>query len=87
MAVLKGELATKQSISLIKAFQQMKDYIIESNNFLLNTNPYIESKSIYHCGASCKDAGKRITTINKIEEKELYKPLIEEILTNGDLDM
>lgn len=218
MTVLKGELATKQSISLIKAFKQMKDYIIESNNVLLNTNPYIESRFasydkrferiekkleivmdnfidpstykhylildgekieadiayqsiyklakhsvyviddyidvktlqllkccnsdvdiiiftdnksknslsanfvndfkndtgfnlimkknnnrfhdryivldfnteselIYHCGASSKDAGKRITTINKIEEKELYKPLIEEILTNGDLDM
>ena len=44
MTVLKGELATKQSISLVKAFKQMKDYIIESNNLLLNTNSYIESK-------------------------------------------
>lgn len=44
MTVLKGDLATKQSIALIDAFKQMKDYIIESNNLLLNTNPYIESR-------------------------------------------
>ena len=44
-----------------------------------------KSESIYHCGASSKDAGKRITTITKIEEKEVYKPLIDEILNNDDL--
>ena len=44
MTVLKGELATKQSISLVKAFKQMKDYIIESNDLLFNTNSYIESR-------------------------------------------
>ena len=44
MTVLKGDLATKQSIALIDAFKQMRDYIIESNNLLLNTNSYIESK-------------------------------------------
>ena len=216
MTVLKGELATKQSIALIRAFKQMKDYIIESNNLLLNTNSYIESRfssydkrfetienkleivmdnfidpntykhylildgekieadnayqslfklanksiyiiddyidiktlqllkcskdnidiiifsdnkgknnlnnnfindfkndtninivlkknnnrfhdryiiidfntnneMIYHSGASIKDAGKRITTINKIEEKEVYKNLINDILNNKDL--
>ena len=44
MTVLKGDLATKQSIALIDAFKDMKDYITESNNILLNTNSYIESK-------------------------------------------
>lgn len=44
MTVLKGDLATKQSIALIDAFKQMKDYIIESNKLLLNTNSYIESR-------------------------------------------
>ena len=32
MTVLKGDLATKQSIALIDAFKEMKDYIVESNN-------------------------------------------------------
>ncbi len=31
MTVLKGDLATKQSIALVKAFKQMKDFLIESN--------------------------------------------------------
>ena len=44
MTVLKGDLATKQSLALVRAFKQMKDYIIESNNLLLNTNSYIESR-------------------------------------------
>ena len=44
MTVLKGDLATKQSIALIDAFKNMKDYIIENNGLLLNTNTYIESK-------------------------------------------
>lgn len=32
MTVLKGELATKQSIALIDTFKQMKDYLIENRN-------------------------------------------------------
>ena len=32
MTVLKGDLATKQSIALIDTFKEMKDYIIENNN-------------------------------------------------------
>ena len=39
-----------------------------------------ESESIYHCGASSKDAGNKITTINCIEEKELYHSLIDLVL-------
>ena len=34
-----------------------------------------ENEIIFHCGASSKDAGKRITTITKIEEKYIYKYL------------
>ena len=34
MTVLKGELATKQSIALIKAFKQMKDCISENHNLI-----------------------------------------------------
>ncbi|MBO7080310.1 MAG: ORF6N domain-containing protein [Bacilli bacterium] len=44
MTVLKGDLATKQSIALIDTFKSMKDYIIENSNILTNTNDYIESR-------------------------------------------
>ena len=84
MTVLKSDLATKQSILLIDTFKQMKDYIIESNNLLLNTNSYIDFNTddykIYHCGASSKDSGKSVNTIIEIKEKELYIPLIEKVL-------
>ena len=36
MTVLKGELATKQSIMLIDTFKAMKDYIIENNGSISN---------------------------------------------------
>ena len=39
-----------------------------------------ENECIYHSGASSKDAGKRITTILKIEENNLYRNIILEIL-------
>jgi hypothetical protein len=35
-----------------------------------------ENECIYHSGASSKDAGKRITTILKIEENNLYRNII-----------
>ena len=41
MTVLKGELATKQSIILIDTFKQMKDYIVE-NNSIVSTNELLE---------------------------------------------
>ena len=41
MTVLKGELATKQSIALIDAFKSMKDYIVE-NRPLLGTGELIQ---------------------------------------------
>ena len=34
MTVLKGELVIKQSISIIRAFKQMKEYIVENNNLV-----------------------------------------------------
>lgn len=44
MTVLRGELAIKQSLALIRLFKAMKDHIIETNGLLTNTNAYIESR-------------------------------------------
>ncbi len=38
------------------------------------------TEKIYHCGASSKDAGVRVTTISEVVEKEVYHDLIDEIL-------
>ena len=37
---------------------------------------------VYHCGASSKDAGKRITTITRITDIDEYKALINRLLGN-----
>ena len=41
MTVLRGELATQQSIALIRLFQEMKDYIVKTNN-LITTNEVLK---------------------------------------------
>ena len=38
-----------------------------------------DNETIYHCGASSKDAGNRITTINKLDDKATYKDLISSL--------
>ena len=44
-----------------------------------------ENEIIFHCGASSKDAGNRITTITKIEEQYIYKELVKYILNNENM--
>ena len=39
-----------------------------------------DSETIYHCGASSKDAGEKVSAIVTIERKEFYHPLIEKIV-------
>ena len=45
----------------------------------------IENEIIYHCGASSKDAGNRISTISTLSENAIYKPLIETLLKTQEL--
>ena len=44
-----------------------------------------ETETIYHCGASSKDSGNRITTITKISENNIYHNIIDELLLNKKL--
>lgn len=41
--------------------------------------------AVYHCGASSKDAGKKITTITAISETAEYQSLINNLLANTPL--
>ena len=43
------------------------------------------SEKIYHCGASSKDAGNRITTIEKSDNNTMYHPMIDDLLTKPAL--
>ena len=39
----------------------------------------LESEKLFHCGASSKDAGGKVTTIMQIERPKVYHPLIESL--------
>ena len=58
-----------------------------------NTTPYIvldegaTYMKIYHCGASSKDAGKRITTITELRDINEYRAAIKEMLKNPVLQL
>ena len=45
------------------------------------------TEKIYHCGASSKDAGKKITTITRADNTRLYYPMIEELLLQPALQL
>ncbi|MBR3669263.1 MAG: virulence RhuM family protein [Fibrobacter sp.] len=42
------------------------------------------SEKLFHCGASSKDAGNKITTIMQLEDIAGYRPLFERLLREGD---
>ena len=42
-------------------------------------------EKIYHCGASSKDGGRKITTITLTEDTSVYKALVSQILNNQPL--
>ena len=44
-----------------------------------------ENETIYHCGASSKDAGKKVSAITTIADIAVYKPLVKNILKNQEV--
>ena len=42
----------------------------------------IDTEKLFHCGASSKDAGNKITTIMQVEDIAGYRPLFEKLLQN-----
>ena len=40
------------------------------------------NEKLFHCGASSKDAGNKITTIMQVEDIAGYRPLFEKLLQN-----
>ena len=44
----------------------------------------LPTEQAYHCGASSKDAGKKLCAINKIENTEMIRPVIDKLLLGAD---
>lgn len=67
-----------RTIDFIKTQDRTHDrYIILDNE--------TEDMKVYHCGASSKDAGKRITTIARLMDTDAYREAICTLLTNPPL--
>lgn len=43
-----------------------------------------KNEKVFHCGASSKDAGKKVCAINSIENTALVHPIIDKLLQNPD---
>ena len=43
-----------------------------------------DTEKLFHCGASSKDAGNKITTIMQLEDIAVYRPLFERLLREGE---
>ena len=66
------------------------DFITTSNKahdryIILDFNT--KDMKVYHCGASSKDAGKRITTITQVKDISNYKEMVRELLGNRTLGL
>ena len=42
---------------------------------------------VYHCGASSKDAGNKVCTINVLEDAKLIYPVVDKLLKNKDTSL
>ena len=45
------------------------------------------SMKVYHCGASSKDAGNRITTITRLNDIDGYEAMMSSLLSNPVLNL
>lgn len=74
-----------------KEYSGLKIDIKKANNIfhdryiILDYN--MPDEKLYHCGSSSKDGGRKITTITKIDDTSLYKPLLAQIQNNQTLQL
>lgn len=47
----------------------------------------LSKECIYHCGASSKDAGRKVCAINKLENAEILRPVVEKLLAGEDKEI
>lgn len=59
--------------------EQYKNVKLKINNTFHDRFIIIDKKTLYHCGASFKDLGKKCFEISKIDEKDIIKNLLKKI--------
>ena len=55
--------------------KDLKIKFIKTNNAVHDRFIIIDGEKFYHCGASSKDAGKRITVVHEITDKQIIKTI------------
>ncbi len=76
----------------------VSDFINQYSPLRIKSNPDCHDRLIvidyglpteqaYHCGASSKDAGKKLCAINKIEKTMMIHPVIDNLLLGEDRDI
>ena len=82
MTVLRGELATKQSILIIRAFKAMKDYIIENRSFLLRNEIDLLRDQVEEHSNSIKEINNKLEIVmDNFIDPSNYK---EYLIMNGE---
>lgn len=73
----------------------VKDFINQYPTLRIKSNPDchdrwiildygLPAESVYHCGASSKDAGKKLCAINKVDSVQMIHPVIDRLLLLPD---
>ena len=74
-----------------KEYSGLKIDIKKANNIFHDRYIILDyntpDEKIYHCGSSSKDGGRKITTIIKIDDTSLYKPLLAQLQNNQTLQL
>ena len=82
-------LHKKELDDFIKEYPQISVSFKKTNGILHDRYIILdfgtENEKIYHCGASSKDAGNKVCSISTTADNAIYKPLIENLLTNPEL--
>lgn len=95
---IESEMLKKSDLPMIiKAFskEQVTEYPsimidFKKNNTMFHDRYIIldygtKNEKVYHCGASSKDAGKKIMTITESKDKTIYRDMIDIILQHPQL--
>lgn len=89
MSVLRGELATKQSITLVRLFKSMKDYLIENQPLLTQKNYYALVDTVENHSREIKTVVEDIIDIreNMVTKADLsdFMKLFDQGLQNEEI--
>lgn len=82
-------LHKKELGDFIKEYPQISLYFKKTNGIFHDRYIILdfgtENERIYHCGASSKDAGNKVSSITITADNAIYKPMIENLLNTPEL--